>query len=74
VATTLLYSTHLTHCPSIGLYSWVVNRRYYIQARKAEIKLRDLYEVPGGIEKLKRFVGIVSRLLPPLYGSVIVKI
>jgi hypothetical protein len=38
------------------------------------MKPRDLYKVPGGIEKLKSFVGIVGRPPPWVCGSVIVKI
>jgi hypothetical protein len=55
-------------------YSWVIDGRYYIQGRKAEMKPSDLHEVPGGIEELKSFVGIVGRPLPRVCGSVIVKI
>ena len=45
-------------------YSWVINRRYGARARKADLKPRNLYEVPGGIEELRSFKGILGR--PPL--------
>jgi hypothetical protein len=38
------------------------------------MKPRDSHEVPGAIEELKSFVGIVGRPLPRVCGSVIVKI
>jgi hypothetical protein len=55
-------------------YSWVVGGRYCVQARKAELKPRDLHKVPGGIEELKSFVCIVGRPPPPVCGSVIVEV
>jgi hypothetical protein len=33
-----------------------------------------LHEVPGGVEELESFVGIVGRPPPPVCGSVIVKV
>jgi hypothetical protein len=38
------------------------------------LKPGDLYKVPGGIEELKSFVGIVGRPPPPVCSSVIVNI
>jgi len=42
--------------------------------RKAELKPRDLHQVPRGIEELKSFVGIVGRPPPPVCSSVIVEV
>ena len=44
------------------------------QARKAELKPRDLYKVPGGVEEFKSFVGIIGCPPPPLCSSVIVEV
>jgi hypothetical protein len=38
------------------------------------LKPGDLHEVPGGIEELKSFVGIVGRPPPLVYSSVIVNV
>jgi hypothetical protein len=55
-------------------YSWVIDGRYCVYARKAELKPRDLHQVPRGIEELKSIVGIVGRPPPPVCGSVIVSV
>jgi hypothetical protein len=55
-----------------ALYSWVIYGRYYISVRKADLKPRDLYEVLGGIEELKSFIGIIGRPPPPVYSSIII--
>jgi hypothetical protein len=38
------------------------------------LKPTDLHEVPGGMEELKSFVGIVGRPPPPVCGGVIVNV